>query len=146
MYNDDIVKFITYVLKSKTTYFPVYVRISGSLQTNFEETHLPTIDSVASYIHLQISVNHKVAIFQNYLYPGALVYYNDKSDLIKMEGDLVSINSILKHGIRVANFTNPEDIEITMKIDDSANFPITTVFKASHKYLVKLNIPISNSI
>lgn len=85
---------------------------------------------------------NKDALFKRSLYASILVYYSEDFYKIKLEGDVFSINQVLKSGIDIANKVDPNLIELEMIIDDQLNYPIKSTFKASHPFLVKLNQPV----
>lgn len=58
---------------------------------------------------------------------------------MKIEGDITSMNTVLQKGIKLANFTNPDQINISMIFDDQVNFIETKIIKATHKQLIQLN-------
>ncbi|EWS72686.1 hypothetical protein TTHERM_001264989 (macronuclear) [Tetrahymena thermophila SB210] len=146
-YLQSQIQFIFYVLSSRFLYYPIQLNVYDSLIVSIEDINsIPYIDSVNSYIYIDLTVDKQQANFIPYTYSGVLTYLSDKNDWLKIEGDLNSVNLVIQKGIQLANFTQDiSNINITMTFDDKVNKLITKTIQASFKHIIKLNSPILNN-
>ncbi|KAL4476390.1 hypothetical protein ABPG74_010123 [Tetrahymena malaccensis] len=145
-YQQNIIDYIYYILSQRNTYYPINFEVQSSLQVHIEDDNdLPTITTINNQIEVQFYVNKSQACFIPYQYSGVLIYLSAQNDWMKIQGDSDSINTIIQQGIRIANYVDPKQIQVTIVINDSINFVVTKVIYADHKYLIKLNKPIQNN-
>ncbi|EAR82197.2 hypothetical protein TTHERM_01265020 (macronuclear) [Tetrahymena thermophila SB210] len=145
-YQQSQIQFIFYVLSSKLLYYSIQLNVYDSLIVSIDDINAkPYIYSVNNYINIDFTVDMKQANFIPQTYSGVLTYLSDKSDWLKIEGDLNSINLVIQNGIQLANFTDASNINITITFDDTVNKLITKNIHASSKNIIKLNSPILNN-
>ncbi|EAR88095.2 transmembrane protein, putative (macronuclear) [Tetrahymena thermophila SB210] len=145
-YQQNIIDYIFYILSQRNNYYPINFLVESSLQVNIDdESVAPSIQTISSQLQISLDIDSSQGCFIPYQYSGVLIYLNAENTKIQLQGDVASINSVINSGIRIANFVNPQLIKLTITINDSVNYVITKTITASHKYIIKLNQPISNN-
>ncbi|KAL4476388.1 hypothetical protein ABPG74_010121 [Tetrahymena malaccensis] len=145
-YQQNMIDYIYYVLSLKNNYYPINFLVESSLQVNIDDENVaPSIQTISSQIQISLEIDSSQGCFIPYQYSGVLIYLNADNSKIQLQGDVASINSIINNGIRIANYIQPQYIQLTVNINDSINFVVTKTIPATHKYLIKLNQPISNN-
>ncbi|KAL4487647.1 hypothetical protein ABPG72_017436 [Tetrahymena utriculariae] len=130
---------ILFVLNQRVMSFPVIFNIQGSLQYMADYNLISTLSDQVSF---QISTSTAQGAFISKQYKQINVMFLENLSGITLSGDLKSVNMILQQKLNFANFTNTNDIQFNITINDGLNYQVSQAITYSNCKFIKLNSPV----
>ncbi|KAL4494078.1 hypothetical protein ABPG72_016034 [Tetrahymena utriculariae] len=118
--------------------------VSSSLVVDLENSVQP-IKSLSQQLQMLFSVDPGQGKFILNNYEGVIASFSSTQEQLQVQGSLISINKLLLSKIIFFSKQDINDIDVSIQIQDSLNYPITQVMKAVKCKALKQKYRISNN-
>ncbi|KAL4496722.1 hypothetical protein ABPG73_011688 [Tetrahymena malaccensis] len=142
--SEQIQKTIRLTLQNSIYINQIQFFVSSSLVVDLEDSFQP-IKTLSQQLQILFSVDSGQGKFILNNYEGVIASFSQAQEQLQVQGSLGSINKLLLSKIIFFSKQDMNEIDVSIQIQDSLNYPVTKIIKAANCNVLKQKYQIINN-